>query len=110
MRNKWAKKSGSYSALSGSGNRSLCKNEQFMDKIVQNRQLFNGMFVIELSQRFASEGRLEGKNGGSVLSFLDVIMWPQYPEGANYHSSRGVQAMTIGNSEVWKSMQRLGGR
>ena len=41
-------------------------------------------FVIELSQRFASEGRLEGKNGdGSVLSFLDVMMRPQYPEGAN---------------------------
>ncbi len=41
-------------------------------------------FTVELIQTVALEGRLEGTNGdGSVLSFIDVMMRPQYPEGAN---------------------------
>lgn len=41
-------------------------------------------FAVELIQTVASVGRLEGKNRDeSLLSFIDVIMRSQYPEGAN---------------------------
>ncbi|MGZ8530956.1 MAG: hypothetical protein ACXW6J_10130, partial [Candidatus Binatia bacterium] len=60
MRNNWAKKIGSYLAISGSEMRLLCKNEQYMDKIVQNRQILSGV----IRRRIDSDGCLGRAVGG----------------------------------------------